>query len=148
MWHSIVDRKKGTYIHLKGSSWCLVGLTSSRPISELIKYKGYQVAPAELEALLLQHPSISAAGVVGLYSQDEATELPRAYIQLRPNVKQGENTEKEIQQWIKGKVSNAKQLRGGVKIIERVPTNPSGKILRKELRKLVEREQQKRESKL
>lgn len=122
--HSIVDRKK-----------------------ELIKFKGYQVAPAELEAILLQHPLISAAAVVGIYSTDQATELPRAYIQLRPGATHKSGLETEIQQWVKGKVSNAKQLRGGVKVIERVPMNPSGKILRKELRKLVEAEQ-KRESKL
>jgi acyl-coenzyme A synthetase/AMP-(fatty) acid ligase len=46
-------------------------------VKELIKYKGFQVAPAELEALLLQQPKVIDAGVVGVYDESQATELPR-----------------------------------------------------------------------
>lgn len=92
---------------------------------------------------------MAAAAVIGVYSDSEATELPRAYVQIRPSGgTSGQNLAPYIQQWVKGKVSNAKQLRGGVKIIDKVPMNPSGKILRKELRKLVEAERRQSQSKL
>ncbi|CAO1622123.1 unnamed protein product [Sympodiomycopsis kandeliae] len=114
---------------------------------ELIKVKGFQVAPAELEGILLQHPLIAAAAVIGVYSEKQATEFPRAYIQLRSK-QQG--IEEEVTKWFNSQVSNFKQLRGGVKVIDQVPMNPSGKILRKEVRKLVELEQNdnERQSKL
>src|SRR5262249_35870209 len=49
-------------------------------VKELIKYNGFQVAPAQLEALLLGHPAVSDVAVIGVYSADRATELPRAYV--------------------------------------------------------------------
>ncbi|PSR97052.1 hypothetical protein BD289DRAFT_459172 [Coniella lustricola] len=98
-------------------------------IKELIKVKGNQVAPAELEGILLDHPAIADAAVVGVTIQAE--EYPRAYIQLSPGAKA---TEKEIANWLADKVTRYKQLRGGVVFIDAVPKNPSGKILRKILR--------------
>jgi len=96
---------------------------------ELIKVKGNQVAPAELEGVLLEHPAVSDAAVVGVTIEGE--ELPRAYIVLREGHKAKPD---EIAQWISTRVARHKRLAGGVKIIDSIPKNPSGKILRKILR--------------
>ncbi|KAJ3194448.1 hypothetical protein HK101_002663 [Irineochytrium annulatum] len=99
-------------------------------IKELIKYKGLQVAPAELESYLLAHPSLADAAVIPT-PDERAGELPRAYVVLKPGQKA---TEKEIQDFIQKKVSNHKWLRGGVAFIDAIPKSPSGKILRRVLR--------------
>ncbi|CAH0716921.1 unnamed protein product, partial [Brenthis ino] len=99
-------------------------------LKELIKYKGYQVAPAEIEAVLLQHPSIRDAGVVGV-PHESGGEAPRAYvvIQSAANV-----TEEEVKSFVAEKLSNPKHLRGGVRFVSEIPKNPSGKILRRQLK--------------
>ncbi|KAI0108475.1 acetyl-CoA synthetase-like protein, partial [Daldinia grandis] len=98
-------------------------------IKELIKVKGNQVAPAELEDVLLENKGVRDVAVVGVTINGE--EVPRAYIVPDPEVKQ---TEQEIAKWMESKVVNYKRLRGGVKFVEVIPKNPSGKILRKILR--------------
>jgi len=114
-------------------------------IKELIKYKGFQVPPAELEALLLQHPDVLDAGVIGVYDKSQATELPRAYIVAR-GFEAGGNGEaeqklgREIAAWVAGRVARHKRLVGGVILIPEIPKSPSGKILRKELRVRAEKE--------
>jgi len=96
-------------------------------LKELIKYKGSQVPPAELEALILGHPDVADVAVIGK-PDEEAGELPMAFV-VR---KQGsEVTEEEI---VQENVAPSKRLRGGVKYITEVPKNPSGKILRRLLR--------------
>uniref|UniRef100_A0A182VS70 Luciferin 4-monooxygenase n=1 Tax=Anopheles minimus TaxID=112268 RepID=A0A182VS70_9DIPT len=102
-------------------------------IKELIKYKGFQVPPAELEAILLEHPKISDAAVIGV-PDERAGELPLAFV-----VKEhGEQlTEQEVKDYVAGKVSEQKRLYGGVRFIEQIPKTASGKILRRELRDLV-----------
>jgi acyl-coenzyme A synthetase/AMP-(fatty) acid ligase len=100
---------------------------------ELIKYKGIQVAPAELEGLLLTHPKILDAAVIGV--EIPGTEAPRAYV-----VKSGDITEQEIKDFVKQHASSHKQLRGGVVFLDVIPKSPSGKILRKDLRELARRE--------
>jgi len=112
-------------------------------IKELIKYKGFQVAPAEMEALLLQHPKIVDAAVVGVHSEKEATELPRAYVVPKVKPQPGPESvafSEEIQEWIKSRVARHKFLRGGVVIIDQVPKSAAGKILRRELRNLAKEE--------
>lgn len=99
-------------------------------IKELIKYKAFQVAPAELEALLLQHPSVTDSAVVGL-PDEEAGELPLAFIVKKSGVKV---SEKELLDYVAGNVSRQKRLTGGVIFIEEIPRNPSGKILRRVLK--------------
>jgi len=106
---------------------------------ELIKYKGFQVPPAELEGLLLSHHKVEDAAVIGLMSQAEATELPRGYIVPKGGLKAYDvqaqaELAKEIQGWVKSKVAYHKQLRGGVVCIEAIPKSASGKILRRVLR--------------
>lgn len=108
-------------------------------VKELIKYKGFQVAPAELEALLLQHPSILDAGVIGVYDDSQATELPRAYVVAAPTVDTSspqakQAFEDQVAQWIAERVAQHKKLRGGVEVLPAIPKSPSGKILRKDLR--------------
>ncbi|KAL8996134.1 MAG: hypothetical protein Q9169_004281 [Polycauliona sp. 2 TL-2023] len=103
-------------------------------IKELIKYKGFQVAPAELEGLLASHPKINDVAVVGIYNKDQATEEPRAYVVPAPGVEGSKQTEEDIIAWLAAKVANHKRLRGGVRFVDEIPKSPSGKILRRILK--------------
>ncbi|CAN8097640.1 unnamed protein product [Discula destructiva] len=102
---------------------------------ELIKYKGLQVAPAELEEVLLSHPKIADAAVIGV--DGEETEVPRAYVVPAAR----DLTREEVAKWVEGKVAPYKKLRGGVLFVDAIPKNPSGKILRKVLREEAKRKQ-------
>uniref|UniRef100_A0AAU6QEA2 4-coumarate--CoA ligase n=1 Tax=Nepeta nuda TaxID=1533225 RepID=A0AAU6QEA2_9LAMI len=101
-------------------------------LKEIIKYKGYQVAPAELEALLLNHPNISDAAVVPL-KDEQAGEVPVAFV-----VKSNGSTitEDEIKQFISKQVIFYKRI-NRVFFIDAIPKNPSGKILRKDLKAIL-----------
>ncbi|KAG1471319.1 hypothetical protein G6F56_002194 [Rhizopus delemar] len=110
-------------------------------IKELIKFKGYQVAPAELEALLMSHTSIADCCVVGVYESSQATEIPRAYVVLQPSIPQNQDTVNEITKFVEANVVNYKRLRGGVRFIEQVPKSPSGKILRRKVKDWIKKEQ-------
>jgi len=102
---------------------------------ELIKYKGSQVPPAELESALLQHPEIVDAAVIGVDDPAQATELPRAYAVHKAGITNAPKSfPKDVQLWIEARVANHKFLRGGVVIIDAIPKSASGKILRRELR--------------
>ncbi|VEN46207.1 unnamed protein product [Callosobruchus maculatus] len=97
---------------------------------ELIKYKGFQVAPAELEALLISHPCVDDVAVTGV--PDEASgELPLAFVVRKPGTKL---TEREVEKFVEDHLSPAKRLRGGVIFVDEIPRNPSGKILRRVLK--------------
>ncbi|ORY38884.1 acetyl-CoA synthetase-like protein [Rhizoclosmatium globosum] len=99
-------------------------------LKELIKCKGFQVPPAELEAYLLEHPAIADAAVIGR-SDEACGEVPRAFVVLKPNVK---CTDTEIIEFIDAKVAPHKKLRGGVEFVAEIPKSASGKILRRILR--------------
>jgi len=100
---------------------------------DMIKYKGFSIAPAELEALLMEHPAIQDAAVIGI-PNDEAGEVPKGFVVARP----GHNvTAEELLTFANGKLANYKRLRI-VEFIDVLPRVPSGKILRRLLR---EREQ-------
>ncbi|XP_069177881.1 uncharacterized protein [Procambarus clarkii] len=99
-------------------------------IKELIKYKGFQVPPAELEGLLMTHEAIADAGVIGV-KDEEAEELPKAYIVLKPG---RTVVPEDIVNWVKERVAPHKRLRGGVEITDVVPRSSAGKILRRKLR--------------
>lgn len=107
-WYWIVDRKK-----------------------ELIKVRAFQVAPAELEAVLIENDDVADAAVVALHVNHE--ELPRAYVALKDHAK-GKVTEDDIVRWLAGRVARHKQLTGGVVFIDEVPKSASGKIQRKVIR--------------
>jgi len=96
-------------------------------VKELIKYKGYQVAPAELEALLLTHPGVADAAVVPL-RDEEAGEVPKAFV-----VAVGELDTDELMAWVAERVAPYKRIRA-VECIQSIPKSPSGKILRRLLR--------------
>ncbi|CAG9863045.1 unnamed protein product [Phyllotreta striolata] len=113
-------------------------------LKELIKYKGFQVAPAELEAILLNHPKVLDVGVVGA-PDENVGELPVAFVVKKPGM---EVTEQELIETVNKKVSPHKRLRGGVVFVNAIPKNPSGKILRRELRKIIPHSKIRRESKL
>ncbi|KAF9929579.1 putative fatty-acid--CoA ligase FadD10 [Modicella reniformis] len=106
-------------------------------LKELIKYKGFQVAPTELEALLLDHPLILDAAVIGVENKEQATEVPMAFVVKAPGPGQA-LTEKKVEEYVASKVAAHKKLRGGVRFIEVVPKSAAGKILRKDLRVLVQ----------
>ena len=99
-------------------------------LKELIKYKGYQVAPAELEGLLLTHPAITDAAVIPL-PDEEAGEVPKAFV-----VTNGSITPEDVTQFVAEHVAPYKKVRA-VELVDEIPKSPSGKILR---RVLIERE--------
>lgn len=111
---------------------------------ELIKVRGFQCAPAELEGVLLSHPDIADAGVIGIpaggfgsSAGEQGSEVPRAYIVRKPGSKLEES---DVQRWMKERLAGYKQLVGGVKFVEAIPKNASGKILKGELREIAKRE--------
>ncbi|GAA5838857.1 hypothetical protein JCM11251_003720 [Rhodosporidiobolus azoricus] len=103
-------------------------------LKELIKVKGFQVPPAELEATVLENPSVLDCAVIGVYKEDEATEYPRAYVVLTEEGKKQADPVTAIHSWTKEKVAHYKQLKGGIKVVDAIPKSPSGKILRRVLR--------------
>jgi acyl-CoA synthetase (AMP-forming)/AMP-acid ligase II len=98
-------------------------------LKELIKYKGYQVPPAELEAVLLTHPAIADAAVVP-HPDEEAGEVPHAFVVLQEGVSL---TADEVMAYVAEKVAPHKKIRI-VDFIPVIPKSASGKILRKDLK--------------
>ena len=96
-------------------------------LKELIKYKGMQIAPAELESILLSHPAIADAAVIP-QKDDEAGEIPHAFVVLKGTV-----SGDEIMAFVAGRVASYKKVRR-VTVVDAIPKSPSGKILRRVLR--------------
>src|SRR5579859_4586963 len=96
----------------------------------MITYKGASVAPAQIEALLLEHPAVSDAAVIAKPSE-EAGEVPKAFVVLRPGY-EGQIAE-ELLLWVNSKLATYKHVRE-IAFIEAIPRNPSGKILRRVLK--------------
>jgi acyl-CoA synthetase (AMP-forming)/AMP-acid ligase II len=105
---------------------------------ELIKYKGFQVPPAELEALLLTHANVADAAVIP-YPDDEAGEIPKAFVVLK-----GEANAEELMDFVAERVAPYKRIRL-LEFIDKIPKSPSGKILRRVLVE-AERERKKEEN--
>lgn len=99
-------------------------------LKELIKYKGYQVSPAELEALLLAHCGIADAAVVGAIDEDSGEEIPKAFIVAQSDAALTVN---QVTDFVAGKVAPYKKIRQ-VEFIDAIPKSPTGKILRNVLR--------------
>ena len=119
--------KTGDIGHFTEDGWLLITDRNK----ELIKYKGFQVPPAELEALLLTMEELSDAVVIPV-EDDEVGELPRAYVVKNEAVLQGKDlTEQEVLDYVAERVAPHKKLRGGVRFTESVPKSASGKILRR-----------------
>jgi acyl-CoA synthetase (AMP-forming)/AMP-acid ligase II len=115
-------------------------------LKELIKYKGFQVAPAELEGLLVGSDMVDDACVVGVYDEGQATELPLAFVVKAEKVKNvpDDKLEKEICKWVASKVANHKRLRGGIRFVDVIPKSAAGKILRRFLRDQIKEEMAKK----
>ena len=98
-------------------------------LKELIKYKGYQVPPAELEAVLIDHPAVADCAVIGV-PDEEAGELPKGFVVVAG---EGEASDEEILDYVAERVAPMKKLRA-LERVEEIPKSASGKILRRELR--------------
>jgi long-chain acyl-CoA synthetase len=102
---------------------------------EMIKYKGFPVAPAEVESVLLEHPAVKECGVVGR-PDAEAGEVPVAFVALRDGFVDGKKLEEELCAFVADRLTHYKQPRE-VRFVDAVPKTASGKILRRELRKAI-----------
>jgi acyl-CoA synthetase (AMP-forming)/AMP-acid ligase II len=120
--------RTGDVVRADADGWFLI----VDRVKELIKYKGYQVAPAELEALLVSHPAVADAAVVGS-PDEEAGEVPKAFVALRAAA-----SVDELLGYVSDRVAPYKRVRQ-LEFVEQIPKSPSGKILR---RVLVERERE------
>jgi acyl-CoA synthetase (AMP-forming)/AMP-acid ligase II len=98
-------------------------------LKELIKYKGFQVPPAELEALILTMPDVKDAIVIPV-SDEEAGEVPRAYV-VKKDTAPNAFAEEHVIQYVEDRVAPHKRLRGGVFFVNEVPKSASGKLLRR-----------------
>lgn len=114
-------------------------------VKELIKYKGFQVAPAELEGVLLDNPAVDDVAVIGVYNEEQGSEVPRAYIVRSSQSKSSGASDADeaanIVKWMHNKVAQHKRLRGGVRFVDVVPKSVSGKILRRVLKEEAKKEQ-------
>ena len=107
-------------------------------IKEMIKYKGWSIAPAELEDMLFNNPHVSDAAVIGKPSIElDIGEIPKAFIILKPESK-GKVSEQEIIEWVAERISAYKKIRE-VEFVDEIPKSGSGKILRRELVELEKR---------
>ena len=88
-------------------------------VKELIKYKGFQVPPAELEGKLMDHPDVNDVAVIGVQDEEQHTEVPLAFIVPVEGKGKKEDAE-EIRKWLDGQVASHKKLRGGVRFIDEV----------------------------
>jgi len=102
---------------------------------ELIKVRGFQVAPPEIEAVLLDHPQIVDAAVIAVTKRPEPdVELPRAYVVRRPGEEGLKLDEATIKKYCSERLAKYKELTGGVVFTDAIPKNASGKILKRILR--------------
>ncbi|CEQ40651.1 SPOSA6832_02293 [Sporobolomyces salmonicolor] len=142
--------EKSTRETLTGDGWLMTGDVCERDhdgyyriverTKDLIKYKGFQVAPAEVEGVILSSPAVADCAVIGVWSEEQATELPRAYIVPDPKHAKSETLCKDVANWVADKLAPHKRLRGGVIVLETIPKSASGKILRKDLRVMAAQE--------
>ncbi|KAG9571374.1 hypothetical protein KCU71_g197, partial [Aureobasidium melanogenum] len=117
-------------------------------LKELIKFNGFQVAPAELEGLLMTHKFVADVAVVGVHDAVKHTELPRAYIVLVSGIEGRPEIAKEIMEWMRSRVAYYKQLRGGIQFVDAIPKSPTGKILRRVIKDWIAQDASRRISKL
>jgi acyl-coenzyme A synthetase/AMP-(fatty) acid ligase len=96
----------------------------------------------ELEALLMSHSDIADCCVVGVYDSAQATELPRAYVVLQSWAQNNKTTIDNISKFVENSVISYKKLRGGIRVIQQVPKSASGKILRREVKEWIKKEQE------
>jgi 4-coumarate--CoA ligase len=94
------------------------------------------VSPIELEELLLRHPAVDEVAVCGVWSDEAATDLVRAYVAPKEGFERNVETAMSISKFLADQVSGYKQLRGGVVFIDELPKSPTGKVLRRLLKNM------------
>ena len=92
---------------------------------------GHQVAPAQVEALLLTHPAVADVAVIGIPAAEDVGEFPKAFVVLKPGV---ETSAGDLESFVAKQVSPHSKLRGGVSFVDAIPKSAAGKILRRVLR--------------
>jgi acyl-CoA synthetase (AMP-forming)/AMP-acid ligase II len=121
--------RTGDICYISEGKWYVIGRKK-----ELIKVSGWQVAPAELEAVLLSHPQIFDAAVLGVKMGDN--EVPRAFVVRTPNActeKAGWIEEEEVKAFMRQRLAKYKSLDGGVIFLDAIPKNAMGKTEKKKL---------------
>lgn len=96
---------------------------------ELIKVRGFQVAPPELEGILLTHPDIVDAAVIGIEIGEKDSEAPRAFVVRKPGLEGAKLDEAAVKAFVEPKLASYKRLEGGVRFMESIPKNASGKVI-------------------
>ncbi|KAE8148971.1 hypothetical protein BDV25DRAFT_157237 [Aspergillus avenaceus] len=117
--------RTGDVAYVNNGLYYIVGRTK-----ELIKVRGWQVAPAELEAVLLKHPGIADAAVTGVNAKDGSTEVPRAFVVRAKQPLGMRLTAEEVYTYCRRQLASYKALDGGVIFVEEIPRTASGKIQR------------------
>jgi acyl-coenzyme A synthetase/AMP-(fatty) acid ligase len=103
-------------------------------LQELIKVRGFQVAPPELEGIILAHPDIADCAVIGVPGEMKGEEKPRAFVVRQPNATIDAEGVKKL---IADKLASYKRITGGVTFVSEIPKSPNGKILKRILREQV-----------
>ncbi|KAJ1958978.1 hypothetical protein GGI12_004582 [Dipsacomyces acuminosporus] len=102
---------------------------------EIIKFKGFQVSPSELEGILAEHPDIEDAAVVPVYDYNQATELPKAFFVMKNRGRGDDHARaRAVIEWLHARIANHKRLRGGYCLVDHISRSPAGKIIRTSLR--------------
>ena len=107
---------------------------------ELLKIGAWQVAPTELEAVLLSHRQILDAAVIGVQFSRDESQLPRAYVVRRPGPEGDCLSEEGVKKFMEERLAQYKRLDGGVKFVDVIPKSPGGKIYKRLLRDQAKRE--------
>ncbi|CEG83523.1 hypothetical protein RMATCC62417_17429 [Rhizopus microsporus] len=103
---------------------------------DLIKYYGIHIFPAEIEEVIIGHPQVTDCAVIGVFSKEEGTEIPRAYVSLLDKVNDKESLLKEIAEYADSQLPDSKKLRGGIFEVSSFPRTGTGKIQRFKLQSM------------
>ncbi|KEF59596.1 uncharacterized protein A1O9_04442 [Exophiala aquamarina CBS 119918] len=132
------DWDKDGYFHTGDIAYCEEStrkwfIVDRKKASELIKVRGFQVAPTEIEGVLLLHPKIADCAVIGIQHSIEESELPLAYIAVKPGAVV---TEADVRTFTQDRLARYKQLEGGIRFLDSIPRNGNGKIQKNVLKKM------------
>lgn len=148
-----LDNPQATAATIDGDGWMKSGDVAYRRHGlwyivdrkkDILKVRGWQVAPSELEAILLMHPQIAAAAVIGAPIPDGTGEVPRAYVVRKSTMAASYGVdaehpvqEDEVKAYLARRLAKYKALDGGVQFIDEIPKNASGKPMKFKLREMM-----------